>query len=323
MLMKIRDSISDQVCHDTSDMTCVRSRVIDRLWEITIGLRPALAFGELCKTLDVDDRQLIRKGLNSCLPGLWQRISGILSDRRFGSVIVNWPWIKGVEAQTILAFAKSLGEVLPETRRTCGGEMSPENYVSIKLTSGINSEKRRRHFSDPTLAWPLHTDRTLHEDAGDFLVVAKTRETATERGGIRLLHVDDFSRLDEFTGHPLALVPLEWRGDIQLAPLHERISLRLRGGVMAPVFEYADGWQIRFTDDRFRHPASPEQGSFLRDLDSALAEKAEQLPAYNMPVGSFYIINNRFWLHGREGFPVNTGKPFEREVLRICGNLRR
>jgi hypothetical protein len=243
-------------------------------------------------------------------------------DRRGGGAVVELGLCEAGEIGfAAMMVARSLGAILPETRRTCGGDMSPEDFVRIELGSIDGAAGRRRHFADPALAWPLHTDRTLHDDPGDFLLVAKAAEEGAPGGRIRLLHLDEFSRLEEFAGDPLAETALEWKGDALLAPLHEQAQLRKLAGVMAPVFERGcEGWQIRFTDIRFRQPKSADHGAYLRKLDEALSQEAESLAGFHLPVGGMYLVNNRFWLHGREGFRVE-GSGFYRQILRFCGNV--
>jgi protein CsiD len=255
-------------------------------------------------------------------PGFPERVRAVLSDRARGGIVVHLPFERPDDIVFAAGLiAQSIGAILPETRRTCGGDMVPEPYVRIGLRAAGDLTGRRRHFADPSLPWPLHTDRTLHEDVGDFLLVGKTVERSGRGGRIRLLHLDDFSRREEFVSHPLAQVSLEWKGDPLLAPLHERPRLLRLSGIMAPVFQQShDGWRIRFTDNRFRRPISIEQGEYLRQLDAALVEEADRISAFYLPVGGLYIVNNRFWLHGREGFQA-VEQSFEREVVRFCGNM--
>lgn len=252
-------------------------------------------------------------------------VRGAVADRRRGGVTVEWradlpPLAEAETARFAAGVAHALGELLPETRNTDGRAMPATPHVRIELGYAAAPRPDLLHFADPRLPWPLHTDRALHHDVGDFLLVCKAVEANAAGGALRFLHLDDFARADEFARHPLGRAELEWKGDERFAPLWEQARVRREAGVRAAVFTTGpDGHHIRYTDFRFRRPAGPEQVQFLAALGDALAAEAERLPGVSLPVGGLYVVNNRFMLHGREGFANRPG--FDRVLYRFCGLL--
>lgn len=249
-------------------------------------------------------------------------IRATLRDRELTGVVVQMPQHRSQEeyTSTALALARQVGSILPETRNASGADMDPVEFVEITLGNAVDSTGAGRHFVDPTHAWPLHTDRTIHEDVGDFVVVCKVLESAVGGGEIRLLHVSDWEDFAPFHSHRLATRPLTWKGDERLAPFWLQSKIRRQPGVRSPVFsDSGDSPSIRFTDFRFRRPDTVEHAAYLNELSLSLETAAVQLDSFQMPVGSMYVINNRRVLHGRTGFSRVRG--FQRRLVRICGNL--
>ncbi|MEZ6096014.1 MAG: carbon starvation induced protein CsiD [Pirellulaceae bacterium] len=234
-----------------------------------------------------------------------RQLKSLLCDRQRGNVLLHF--VDGIINENRLRrfshrLAKSIGEILPETRNTDGQSMPSADSVEISLTFKNEYKPELRHFENPQECWPLHTDRVLHEDPGDFLMVAKLSECNGSGGAIRLLHMDDWEERDRFINHPFAHL-LEWKGDFNLADPWKIGSLRklpgywLQYSVNIPLC----GSTIRFSDDRFRIPKSKDQAIFLTELSESLTHAASQVRSFFMPVGSIYIVNNRFMLHGRAG----------------------
>ena len=59
-----------------------------------------------------------------------------------------------------------------------------------------------------------------------------------------------------------------------------------------------------------------EQGLYLNDISESL-EKDTNTLAIEVPVGSMLLINNSFWLHGRD--KIKSHKLLSRELLRQRG----
>ena len=253
------------------------------------------------------------------------QLRGLLRDRNCGACVIEFPQGREQDPQfvTFVSYliSSSLGTILQETRNTNALPMSGLDFVQIQLRSLAKYSADGMHFDNPHLCWPLHTDRCLHQDVGDFLTVCKLKESEDPGGAIRLLHIDDFSRCDEFLQNNLAKTPLGWKGEVRFAPLSRQREARASSEVLAPVFteDSVAGLCVRFTDHRFRRPKSVEQSAYLDALGQAFSDEANTVPSFTLPVNAMYVVNNRWYLHGREGFRVNS--QFERVLLRYCGNF--
>lgn len=292
-------------------------------------IRFRTCFNEL---LDSESKQMT--GIEASISRLFERYSSLtksieetLRDRYFAGVAIEFAEGEHAEidepsfALFCEKLAEKIGTILPEDRQTHGTPMAPAKHVIIPLSHGVENPGRQMHFTAAGQPWPLHTDRALKEDAGDFLLVAKSAERGGSGGMIRLLHIEDFTRLDEFLADPLAYTPLYWRYDPLLGPQEEQFMLRDVPRVYAPVFsKVREQICVRFTDFRFRRPSSVAQAQYLERLGNALQNDAETTSSFKLPEGGLYIINNRRMLHGREGF--TTTPEFCRRLIRICGNLR-
>ena len=68
--------------------------------------------------------------------------------------------------------------------------------------------------------------------------------------------------------------------------------------------------------DQFVQPKDDEEGNWLTDLSESL-ESSRAIVSVRVPVGSFLLINNHFWLHGRDKFTAHPG--LRRELMRQRG----
>lgn len=274
-------------------------------------------------------RRRFRSGSESAEPlelpaAFCGEVRSTLLDRRFAGSVIEYDDSGELDEAVLAAFCDSLvagiGSVIPETLNTDARPMPAVDHVQIFLAHDLNPPQEGLHFNNPELAWPLHTDRALHEDPGDFVLVCKAVEDNASGGRIRLLHLDDLEHGKEFIEHPLAGVSLTWKGEERFAHLRDSRAARESSGVRAPVFTGSgSNVCIRFTDSRFRRPDTLEQLEYLHALNAAIAERAERIPAFVLPVRGIYVVNNRYVLHGREGF--RNEPQFRRKLLRYCGNL--
>jgi hypothetical protein len=218
------------------------------------------------------------------------------------------------------AISNTVGSILEEDLNTNALAMPKKDLVNINLIPE-NRKPALLHFGNPELPWPLHTDRALYDESGDFVLVGKFQEEGLIGGRIRLLHIDDWRECSRFILNPLAFELLEWKGDENLAGVAHYAEARRASSVQAPVFSWNDQvLTIRFTDGRFRRPRSAEQLKFLREVSESLAEAANSVNTFELPRYGIYIVNNKRVLHGRDGFSVDSEK-YCRILVRICGVL--
>ena len=72
---------------------------------------------------------------------------------------------------------------------------------------------------------------------------------------------------------------------------------------------------MEFTD-QFAEPQNMEEGIYLNDISESLETDTNTI-ALEIPVNGILIINNSFWLHGRDEIKPNVN--LSRELLRQRG----
>ncbi len=184
--------------------------------------------------------------------------------------------------------------------------MSGKFYArfSVKNEDTSDSYLRQAHRR-----MELHNDGTYVEETTDWVIMQKIIESNVEGGGSLLLHVDEWQDLQKFYQHPLAKESLRWG-----SPSSKNVGYK----TFHPIFleEMEDGKPIMSYIDQFVEPLNMDQGLYLYELGVSLESESK---TYNITLneGSMLIINNYFWLHGRDKFIANKG--LHRELLRQRG----
>jgi protein CsiD len=137
----------------------------------------------------------------------------------------------------------------------------------------------------------------------------KIIESNVEGGESLLLHLDDWTDLQKFYEHPLAKENLQWG-----SPSSKNVDYK----TTHPIFldEDENGKPMMSYIDQFVEPKNMEQGLYLYELGESL-ESDSATYSVKLNEGSMLIINNYFWLHGRDKFTAN--KNLHRELLRQRG----
>jgi protein CsiD len=153
----------------------------------------------------------------------------------------------------------------------------------------------------------LHTDGTYVEEPTDWLLMMKSAEVNAAGGRSRLLHLDDWEDLSRFRTHPLAEHPFLYR-----SPPSKNVPSRLR----RPTFYDLDGRPCIAFIDQFANPETIEQAEFLFDLSQSL-EQSAAVKNVSLNVGELVMLNNHFWVHGREAFQKQS--QLSRGLIRLRG----
>lgn len=154
----------------------------------------------------------------------------------------------------------------------------------------------------------LHTDGTYVNETTDWLLMMKIAERHVRGGRSRLLHLDDWEDLDRFSRHPLASHPFTYR-----APPSKNVSEEVKRQTFFPD---DDGRPCLCFIDQFVYPETREEGKWLSDMLNSM-EASPATKHVSLPVGEFVLLNNRFWVHGREVFEPDPG--LFRELMRLRG----
>lgn len=183
--------------------------------------------------------------------------------------------------------------------------MSGQFYARFVVKNVDDSDS---YLRQPHRVMELHNDGTFVEQDTDYVLMMKIDEQHMEGGNSLLLHLDDWEDLERFYAHPLAHRPMRWT-----APPSKNVAR----DVFHPVFDVdREGRPVMSYIDQFVQPKDFEEGNWLTDLSESLEGSPALLSVPN-PVGSFLLINNHFWLHGRDRFTPHP--ELRRELMRQRG----
>ena len=184
--------------------------------------------------------------------------------------------------------------------------MSGKFYARFSVKNDDNSDSYLRQAHR---RMELHNDGTYVQEKTDWVIMQKIIESNVEGGESLLLHLDDWADLQKFYEHPLAKEKLQWS-----SPSSKNVNYK----TTHPIFldEDDDGKPIMSYIDQFVEPKNMEQGLYLYELGESL-ENDSATYSVKLNEGSMLIINNYFWLHGRDKFTAN--KNLHRELLRQRG----
>ncbi|MFZ2319837.1 MAG: glutarate dioxygenase GlaH [Pseudomonas sp.] len=238
-----------------------------------------------------------------CANTLQPVLINTLMDRATGGLLINAEGLDHVaQADEMVKLATAVSHLFG---RSNFDAMSGQYYARFVVQ---NVDASDSYLRQPHRVLELHTDGTFVEQDTDYVLMMKIDEQNMEGGNSLLLHLDDWEDLSTFNHHPLARRELRWT-----APPSKRVDK----DVFHPVFDNdAEGRPIISYIDQFVQPKNFEEGNWLTDLSQSLENSRAKL-SVPVPVGSFLLINNHFWLHGRDRFTAHPG--LRRELMRQRG----
>lgn len=155
----------------------------------------------------------------------------------------------------------------------------------------------------------MHTDGTFVNEATDWLLMMKMVEENAVGGESRLLHLDDWTQLDEFRFNPLGAHHFKY-----IAPASKNTQEIVHRKLF---FNHNNRPCICFID-QFAYPETMEEAKYLKALSNSM-ESDKSVIELELPVGDLVVLNNLFWLHGRAAFEKNPD--LNRELLRQRGRF--
>lgn len=172
----------------------------------------------------------------------------------------------------------------------------------------VNTDNSDSYLRQPRKPLELHNDGTYVNEPTDYVCMYKIDEQNMVGGDSTLLHLDDWEDLDKYFNHPLARRPIRWS-----APP----SKNVKAPVYHPIFEVdSEGRPVMLYIDQFAQPKDFDEGTWLADMGDSLENSKAKL-SFPVPVGQFLLINNWFWLHGRDKFESHP--QLRRELMRQRG----
>ncbi len=226
-----------------------------------------------------------------------------LVDRDTGALLVTPEGLDQVEqAEEMVKFATAVAHLMG---RSNFDAMSGQYYARFVVKNVDDSDS---YLRQPHRVMELHNDGTFVEQDTDYVLMMKVDEQNMQGGNSLLLHLDDWEELETFYRHPLARREMRWT-----APPSKKVDR----DIFHPVFDVdTEGRPIMAYIDQFVQPKNFEEGNWLAELSDSLEGSAHKL-SVPVPTGSFLLINNHFWLHGRDRFTPHP--ELRRELMRQRG----
>ncbi len=285
-----------------------------RLQLLTIDNEVIDKFIKCIDHLDVQSieyKPFLRFYIANCLNELTKNTLGlclldILKNRQTGAVLLQYENDKSLVGEQFIDFNILLSTAVSHLIGLPNlDSMSGKFYARFSVKNEDNSDSYLRQAHR---RMELHNDGTYVKEKTDWVIMQKILELNVEGGGSLLLHLDDWDELEKFHSHPVAKEDIQWG-----SPSSKNISYK----TMHPIFIEEEGDEpIMSFIDQFAEPANMNQGLYLYELGESL-EKDSNTYNIKLSEGSMLIINNYFWLHGRDMFFAN--KDLHRELLRQRG----
>ena len=285
-----------------------------RLQLLTIDNEVIDKFIKCIDHLDVQSieyKPFLRFYIANCLNELTKNTLGlclldILKNRQTGAVLLQYENDKSLVGEQFIDFNILLSTAISHLIGLPNlDSMSGKFYARFSVKNEDNSDSYLRQAHR---RMELHNDGTYVKEKTDWVIMQKILELNVEGGGSLLLHLDDWNELEKFHSHPDAKEDIQWG-----SPSSKNVSYK----TTHPIFIEEEGEEpIMSFIDQFAEPANMNQGLYLYELGESL-EKDPNTYNIKLSEGSMLIINNYFWLHGRDMFFAN--KDLHRELLRQRG----
>ena len=259
----------------------------------------------------IEYKPFLRFYIANCLNELTKNTLGlclldILKNRQTGAVLLQYENDKSLVGEQFIDFNILLSTAVSHLIGLPNlDSMSGKFYARFSVKNEDNSDSYLRQAHR---RMELHNDGTYVKEKTDWVIMQKILELNVEGGGSLLLHLDDWNELEKFHSHPVAKEDIQWG-----SPSSKNISYK----TTHPIFIEEEGEEpIMSFIDQFAEPTNMNQGLYLYELGESL-EKDSNTYNIKLSEGSMLIINNYFWLHGRDMFFAN--KDLHRELLRQRG----
>lgn len=280
-----------------------------RLYEVTIDEVAVEAFFSRCSDVGSQHlsyvpymRLILAAALQDILgPDFVATINAIVRDRATGGFTLSLEGRHDPEdfIKWATAFSHMIG--LPNH-----DSMSNNYYALFSVMDTDNSDS---YLRQAYRTFTLHTDGTFVDEPTDWLLMFKMGEVHAAGGRSRLLHLDDWEDLERFIAHPCARRKILYK-----SPPSKNVAQV----VHRPTFFNHGGKPCICFIDQFAHPQNVQEASFLKDLSESMENSAHVL-SLELPVGGLVLLNNLFWLHGREAFQKHP--QLNRELMRQRGRF--
>lgn len=211
-----------------------------------------------------------------------------LKDRNTGAFLLRFDDAQAKHTDFYVQLATAISHLLG---RPNFDAMSQKYYARFTVKNTDNSDSYLRK-GDRRME--LHNDGTFVNEPTDYVLMMKMREENMVGGDSLILHLDDWQDLQKFYQHPMAKKPITWE-----APPSKNVAAKIDH----PVFldNCAKGKPRLHYIDQFAQPKNKEEGLYLYEMGESL-EHEESCINVRVDVGDMLVVENHYWLHGRDRF---------------------
>ncbi|MDE5415409.1 glutarate dioxygenase GlaH [Alkalihalobacterium chitinilyticum] len=231
-------------------------------------------------------------------------LTGILKDRYFGGFSLNG----NSELSNKTNFIKLSTAITHCVGKPMFDAMTGNYYAefAVKHTDDSDTYLRSAYKS-----LHLHSDGAYEADIVEWLLMMKLDEQNAEAGNSKLLHIDDWKDQKIFSENPLGLENVKRQG---------AKSKNVEAPQYRPTFfEHNGSTCICYAEQNIK-PKNMEQAMYFKEMFNSL-EESEACVSFHIPIGELVVLNNLFWLHGRE--PFKKHENLNRVLLRQRGRFVR
>lgn len=228
-----------------------------------------------------------------------------LKDRSTGAFLLRFDEAKTKHTDFYVQLATAISHLIG---RPNFDAMSQKYYARFTVRNTDNSDSYLRK-GDRRME--LHNDGTYVNEPTDYVLMMKMREENIVGGESLILHLDDWKDLQKFYQHPMAKKPITWE-----APPSKNVTAKIDH----PVFldNCAEGKPRLHFIDQFAQPKNKEEGLYLYEMGESL-ESDENCINVRVDVGDMLVVENHYWLHGRDKFVEHPD--LLRELMRQRGQF--
>lgn len=234
------------------------------------------------------------------------QIRTILHERSSGGFVVSVQE-QTTDADEFIKFATAITHLIGTSNFD---DMSGKFYARFTVKHEDNSDT---YLRKAYRALELHTDGVFVEEETDWLLMMKFIEENAVGGESRYLHLDDWEDKDKFQQHPLSAHEYKYS-------YADRGSKKVNDIVYSSTFYEKNNATCMRYNHQCTHPHNIEQALYLKEIQESI-ESSRGTISVPLPVGQLVVLNNHFWLHGREAFEPSPG--LVRELMRIRGIFAR
>jgi len=226
-----------------------------------------------------------------------------LLSRAKGALVISAAGVdNAAQAEDMVKLATAVAHLVG---RSNFDAMSGQFYARFVVK---NVDESDSYLRQPHHVLELHNDGTYVDEVTDYVLMMKIDEQNMQGGNSLLLHLDDWAELDIYFQHPMARRAMRWSSPP---------SKNIRNDIFHPVFGVdSQGRPTMRYIDQFVQPKDFAEGVWLSEMSDSLENSPQKL-SLAVPVGSLLLINNLFWLHGRDSFTPHP--ELRRELMRQRG----